>query len=99
MPILIAGAGEAGVTIAREIRSNPALGLDLVGFLDDDPSKQNMWIHGAPVLGRLESLPEIVREGETGFITEATPQAMAERRDWRAGHPGQVFSRRRYLVA
>ena len=50
--ILIYGAGAAGVTLVREIRSNPHLKMRVVGFLDDDPRKLGESIMGVPVLGR-----------------------------------------------
>src|SRR5690242_4597232 len=37
--ILIYGAGTAGVTLLRDIRSNPASGYRVIGFLDDDANK------------------------------------------------------------
>lgn len=37
--VLLIGAGEAGVLVAREIANRPDLGLQPVGFLDDDPLK------------------------------------------------------------
>ena len=49
--ILIYGAGSAGRTLLREIRSNPALGIQVVGFIDDHPSIQSMRIMDVPVLG------------------------------------------------
>ena len=57
--IVIVGAGKTGESVAREIRSNPALGCDLIGFVDDDLSKQGATIHGLPVLGTIERLPEL----------------------------------------
>ena len=36
---LIFGAGDAGQLIAREVRSNPQLDLNVLGFIDDDPVK------------------------------------------------------------
>jgi FlaA1/EpsC-like NDP-sugar epimerase len=49
--VLIYGAGAAGMTLVREIRSNPALGYRVLGFLDDDPNKQDATLLGVPVLG------------------------------------------------
>ena len=49
--ILIYGAGWAGATLLREIRANHAIGYEVVGFLDDDPSKRRADIMGVPVLG------------------------------------------------
>ena len=50
--VLLIGAGEAGVIVAREIANRPDLGLHAVGFLDDDPLKQSTSIGGLPVLGK-----------------------------------------------
>jgi FlaA1/EpsC-like NDP-sugar epimerase len=50
--VLLIGAGQAGVTVAREILNRPDLALQPVGFLDDDPSKQRSSIGGLPVLGK-----------------------------------------------
>lgn len=61
-PILILGAGDAGEKTLREIRDNPHLGYWVVGYLDDDPEKQNRTIHSVPVLGTLADLPAIVRK-------------------------------------
>ncbi len=60
-PVVILGAGSAGVMIAREIRHNRYLSLDAVGFLDDDPAKQRARIHGILVLGRCSDLPDVAR--------------------------------------
>lgn len=49
--VLLIGAGEAGVLVAREIASRPDLGLRAVGFLDDDRTKRGTSIGGLPVLG------------------------------------------------
>ncbi len=49
--VLIAGAGEAGTMIMREMARHPAMGMTPAGFVDDDPAKQNQLINGVPVLG------------------------------------------------
>jgi FlaA1/EpsC-like NDP-sugar epimerase len=48
---LIVGAGRAGSTIAHELKRNSQLNLRPVGFVDDDPSKHGIRIHGLRVLG------------------------------------------------
>ena len=57
--MLIYGAGEAGMTLAREIQSNASLGYRNVGFIDDDPKKRSMQLMGARVLGCGRQVPAI----------------------------------------
>lgn len=58
--VLIYGAGAAGYTLVREIRSNSSLGYHVVGFLDDDPHKRNQNLLGVPVLSSGRSVAVIV---------------------------------------
>jgi FlaA1/EpsC-like NDP-sugar epimerase len=57
--VLLIGAGQAGVVIAREIASRPDLALHPVGFLDDDHLKVGSHIGGLPVLGGIDQIAEI----------------------------------------
>ena len=49
--ILIYGAGAAGITLLKEVRTNAAMGYRVVGFLDDDRSKLGTNLQGVQVLG------------------------------------------------
>src|SRR5688572_25263978 len=40
-PALIVGAGDTAKLVAKELLANPRLGFDPIGFVDDDPTKQN----------------------------------------------------------
>jgi FlaA1/EpsC-like NDP-sugar epimerase len=74
--ILIAGAGEGGRLVAREIVRNRELGLSPVGFLDDDPRKRGMRIDGIRVRGNTEAdLPRILDESEPDEVIIAIPSA------------------------
>ena len=57
--VILIGAGEAGVLVAREIASRPDLRLEPVGFVDDDPHKQGIRIGGLHVLGTTAQLIDI----------------------------------------
>jgi len=57
--VLLVGAGQAGVMVAREIASRPDLALHPVGFVDDDKAKLGAHIMGLPVLGTTAQLAEI----------------------------------------
>jgi FlaA1/EpsC-like NDP-sugar epimerase len=73
--VLIAGAGIAGSMIVKELRTNPQLGMKPIAFVDDDPVKQNVNIHGVKVVGMLEHIPDIVKEYGIDEIIIAMPTA------------------------
>jgi FlaA1/EpsC-like NDP-sugar epimerase len=60
--VLLIGAGEAGVIVARELMHRPDLGLQPVGFLDDDPQKHRKLIGGMPVLGATNDVATVARQ-------------------------------------
>jgi FlaA1/EpsC-like NDP-sugar epimerase len=49
--LLIYGAGSAGRMMLREIRANPSLGYEVIGFLDDDPKMVGAVMMNVRVLG------------------------------------------------
>jgi FlaA1/EpsC-like NDP-sugar epimerase len=71
--ILIIGAGFSGERLAREIKINPD--YQLIGFLDDNPQKTGLDIHGFRVLGNSEKLPQIVKKHDVDMILIAIPSA------------------------
>ena len=73
--VLIIGAGEAGVMIARELERNQQLGLEAIGFLDDDLAKQGMRIQGLPVLGSRHDLAEVSQQYQVRQVMIAMPTA------------------------
>jgi FlaA1/EpsC-like NDP-sugar epimerase len=74
--VLIAGAGDGGRLVLREIMRNRELGLMPVGFLDDDPGKRRMRIDGVRVRGDTEEeLPRILDETEPDELIIAIPSA------------------------
>ena len=73
--VLIAGAGDAGQMVAREIHSSSYVNDHLLGFADDDPAKIGHVIHNAPVLGDLESIPRLIAEYDIEEVIIAMPTA------------------------
>ncbi len=71
----IMGAGDAGVMIARELKHNPHLGLEIACFFDDDSLKHNMQILGIPVLGGRREIPSLTRFHGIKTIIIAMPTA------------------------
>ncbi len=74
--VLIAGAGDGGRLVLREILRNRGLGLSPVGFLDDDPGKRRLRIDGVRVRGNTENdLPRILDDAEPDEVIIAIPSA------------------------
>jgi FlaA1/EpsC-like NDP-sugar epimerase len=72
---LIVGAGVAGSMILRELRMNPQLPIEPVGFLDDDLRKLGARINGVQVVGPLKDLPAVVKRLNVQEVLIAMPTA------------------------
>ncbi|MCB9079370.1 MAG: polysaccharide biosynthesis protein [Anaerolineaceae bacterium] len=77
--VLIFGAGEAGSLVIREMRANPQLGMEPVAFVDDDPAKLGIRVHGLPVLGTSNDLLALVKDYQIQRIVVAIPSAPLSR--------------------
>ena len=71
-PVLIVGAGEAGAWAINVCKSNKEYGRP-VAAVDDDPAKRNQTIHGVPVKGTLEEIPEVCTRYNIHSIIIAIP--------------------------
>ncbi|MBM3129811.1 MAG: undecaprenyl-phosphate glucose phosphotransferase [Chloroflexi bacterium] len=60
--VLIVGAGEAGRALMRNIVAQPELAYQVVGFVDDDPEKNQTDIGRFQALGGTEQLPRLLKE-------------------------------------
>ena len=72
---LIYGAGQAGITLLREIRANPKLPYSVCGFVDDNPEKLGLVIHGVKVLGGKDRLCKISQKHSVATVLIAIPSA------------------------
>jgi FlaA1/EpsC-like NDP-sugar epimerase len=68
---LIVGAGEAGRTLARDLRRVPSYGLVPVGFLDDNPSKKR--VAGMHVFGSTKDIVPIAESQSIDVVIIAIP--------------------------
>lgn len=57
--VMLVGAGEAGIAVARALGRRTT--MLPVGFVDDDPQKHGVRIHGVPVRGRIDELASLCR--------------------------------------
>jgi FlaA1/EpsC-like NDP-sugar epimerase len=72
---LIYGAGDAGVTLLREIRNNAKLAYQVCGFLDDARDKEGLLISGIQVLGGGDEVQSLVQRHNIEIILIAIPSA------------------------
>jgi FlaA1/EpsC-like NDP-sugar epimerase len=82
VPTLFIGAGQAGAEVARAIVNQPQLGIQPVGFLDDDPAKTDSVIHGVRVLGPVTDVARLaqVHGAKQALITIGRPSGEHVRR-------------------
>jgi FlaA1/EpsC-like NDP-sugar epimerase len=76
--VLVAGAGASGRMVARELWANAALGMEPVGFVDDDPVKRGRYIGDLRVIGSLSDIPEVIRGYGVDRVVIAMPSAPGE---------------------
>ncbi len=71
--VLIVGAGDSGQLVAREFLHNPHWGYRPVCFVDDDPKKLGVRIHGIPVAGDRYQIPSLVDRYRVDEVALAMP--------------------------
>ena len=74
---LIAGAGDAGVILLRELNQNPEIGYKTVGFLDDN--KKGKIVCGIHVVGTTDEVKEMAEKYGADAVLIAMPSAPKEK--------------------
>ncbi|MBI4057430.1 MAG: polysaccharide biosynthesis protein [Elusimicrobia bacterium] len=75
---LIVGAGDAGEQLLRSllhVKMNP---YAVRGFVDDNPFKRGCSIHGFPILGSRQEIPQLVYKWKIETLLIALPSAGSE---------------------
>ncbi|MCD6014565.1 MAG: polysaccharide biosynthesis protein CapD [Solirubrobacterales bacterium] len=73
--LLVVGAGSGGQMVVRELKLNPNLGAQAIGFLDDDPRKRGMRTEGLKVLGTTDEIGPICDRLAPDEVVIAIPSA------------------------
>lgn len=73
--VLIIGAGDAGEMIVRDMKNNPKNSYDPIGFIDDNPRKKGLSIHGVPIFGPRSMLKVLIEKYSPKEILIAMPSA------------------------
>ena len=71
--VLVLGAGKAGDALVRDLKRENRYAP--VGFLDDNVQLRGSRLHGIPVLGTLDQLPQLARETAAEMLVIAMPSA------------------------
>jgi UDP-GlcNAc:undecaprenyl-phosphate GlcNAc-1-phosphate transferase len=66
--LVIYGAGAAGSLIVRELLNEGHDNYRMLGFVDDDPAKHRLRLHGYPVLGGHQHLLQLIGAGGVDAI-------------------------------
>ena len=73
VPVVIVGAGDAGVDLVEEIKRNSKVGYYVHGYFDDDPIKQGKMVRDVPVLGTVDEMPQKLANTDVKNIIVAIP--------------------------
>jgi exopolysaccharide biosynthesis polyprenyl glycosylphosphotransferase len=70
--VIVIGAGDLGVAIARALRPWSNVGIELIGFLSDEDDLQGEYVEGLRVLGKAHHLEKIVRRTKVDRVVVAS---------------------------
>jgi len=77
--LAIVGAGQAGEQLATDLFTRRGHGLEPVCFLDDDVAKHGLEIHGLPVIGSPDLIPQLAEKYNITEVILALPVTSAKR--------------------
>jgi len=71
--VLIYGAGKGGELLLRNIENTRQAGINVIGFIDDEPIKHGQYIHNKKVLGNRTQIGELIRKHQVSDIIFSIP--------------------------
>lgn len=71
--LLIVGAGPLGIEFSHKVNAHREFGYNVIGFLDDDQSKQQAAVAGKPVLGGCSLLSSLLENRSIDEVVVALP--------------------------
>ncbi len=95
---VIAGAGDLGTNLIRELETIPWAGIEIMGFFDDKITVEpDLTVMGKPVLGEISKLPEYLAINDIDYVYIALPMR-AERKIFSILRECRSLGARIYLV-
>ena len=95
---VIAGAGDLGVRLAREVEAIPWAGIEVIGFFDDKIEENGaMQVMGKPVLGDIAMIEEYLGSNDIDYVYIALPMR-AEKKIFTILRTCRSLGARIYLV-
>jgi len=70
--VLVIGTSDLGRAIAQALRERASLGVEMVGFLSDEPGEQGTEFEGFPVLGKVHQIEKILDPAKIRCIVVAS---------------------------
>jgi exopolysaccharide biosynthesis polyprenyl glycosylphosphotransferase len=78
IPTLVVGRGPEATLFIREMRERPALGYRVIGVVDTTRVDAQMSYEDVPVIGTLDSLPEVIRDSGANEVIIADADVNAD---------------------
>lgn len=74
---LVVGAGQGGSLFVKSLQRSESE-INVIGFIDDDVTKQRVLLYDVPVLGQIHDIPRLVKLHNIHQITVAIPSMKPE---------------------
>src|ERR1700741_576614 len=78
IPTLVVGRGPEASLFIREMRERPSLGYRVIGVVDTRSVDSQLTYEDVPVIGSLESLPEVIRDSGANEVIIADADVNAD---------------------
>jgi FlaA1/EpsC-like NDP-sugar epimerase len=73
--VLIVGAGDAGMSLAKELTSDPSAPCIPVALVDDDRTRTGRNVYGVPIRGAIDDLPAVASDSRADEVLICIPSA------------------------
>lgn len=78
LKVLIIGTGERALEMARGLKEKAEWGIEIVGFLDPDPSRVGSMVNGTKVIGTVLDVSECLKNNVVDEVIIAIPRSLLE---------------------